>query len=197
VLGKGVVFGEGHAELRRQPHRRARDDGDDPPDAEHGLAPEDVDAITGVPMGHPKSASFRTADVVGLDTFVHVADNCFNSLVSDEERDVFEVPAYIRTMVEKKILGDKTKGGFYKRSKDGAIETLDPQTLDVPREGRRRGHQEGHEEGREDRGPARPRPRARGRHGQGRRVRVEGALRLARVLRAPHRRDHGQRGRDR
>ena len=94
-----------------------------------GVAPEDIDAITGVAMAHPKSASFRTADVVGLDTFVHVADNCFNSLVNDEERHVFEVPAYIRTMVEKKILGDKTKGGFYKRSKDGTIETLDPQTL--------------------------------------------------------------------
>ncbi len=67
--------------------------------------------------------------MVGLDTFVHVADNCFNSLVNDEERHVFEVPAYIRAMVEKKILGDKTKGGFYKRSKDGTIETLDPQTL--------------------------------------------------------------------
>ncbi|MBK8254254.1 MAG: 3-hydroxyacyl-CoA dehydrogenase/enoyl-CoA hydratase family protein [Polyangiaceae bacterium] len=96
---------------------------------EQGLTPEDVDAITGVAMAHPKSASFRTADVVGLDTFVHVADNCYASLVNDEERKVFEVPAYIRTMVEKKILGDKTKGGFYKRSKDGSIETLDPQTL--------------------------------------------------------------------
>ncbi len=94
-----------------------------------GLQPEDVDAITGVAMAHPKSASFRTADVVGLDTFVHVADNCFSSLVNDEERHVFEVPPYIRTMVEQKILGDKTKGGFYKRSKDGSIETLDPQTL--------------------------------------------------------------------
>lgn len=94
-----------------------------------GLSPEDVDAITGVAMAHPKSASFRTADVVGLDTFVHVADNCHSSLVHDEERHVFEVPPYIRTMVEKKILGDKTKGGFYRRGKDGSIETLDPQTL--------------------------------------------------------------------
>jgi 3-hydroxyacyl-CoA dehydrogenase len=96
---------------------------------QQGLAPEDVDAITGVAMAHPKSASFRTADVVGLDTFVHVADNCFNSLTGDEERQVFEVPPYIRTMVDKKILGDKTKGGFYRRQKDGTIETLDPTTL--------------------------------------------------------------------
>jgi 3-hydroxyacyl-CoA dehydrogenase len=96
---------------------------------ELGLAPEDVDAITGEPMAHPKSASFRTADLVGVDTFVHVADNCFSALTTDEDRKVFEVPAYIRTMVEKKLLGDKAKGGFYRRGADGAIETLDPKTL--------------------------------------------------------------------
>ena len=95
---------------------------------EDGLAPEDVDAITGTPMAHPKSASFRTADLVGLDTFAHVADNCYQSLTSDEERDVFQLPPYIRTMVEKKLLGDKTKGGFYKKGKEG-IDTLDPHTL--------------------------------------------------------------------
>jgi len=96
---------------------------------EEGLAPEDVDAISGEPMAHPKSASFRTADLVGVDTFVHVADNCYASLTGDEDRKVFEVPAYIRTMVEKKLLGDKTRGGFYKRGKDGSVETLDPKTL--------------------------------------------------------------------
>jgi 3-hydroxyacyl-CoA dehydrogenase len=93
---------------------------------DEGLAPEDVDALTGEPMGHPKSASFRTADLVGIDTFAHVADNCFSSLAADEDRKVFEVPAYIRAMIEKKLLGDKTKGGFYKRGKDGEIETYDP-----------------------------------------------------------------------
>jgi 3-hydroxyacyl-CoA dehydrogenase len=96
---------------------------------EEGLAPEDVDAISGEPMAHPKSASFRTADLVGVDTFVHVAENCYASLVNDEDRKVFEVPAYIKGMVEKKLLGDKTKGGFYKRGKDGTVETLDPKTL--------------------------------------------------------------------
>jgi 3-hydroxyacyl-CoA dehydrogenase len=96
---------------------------------ETGLAPEDVDAITGEAMAHPKSASFRTADLVGVDTFVHVADNCYAALTDDEDRKVFEVPAYIRTMVEKKLLGDKSGGGFYKRGKDGAVETLDPKTL--------------------------------------------------------------------
>jgi 3-hydroxyacyl-CoA dehydrogenase len=96
---------------------------------EEGLAPEDVDAISGEPMAHPKSASFRTADLVGVDTFVHVAENCYASLTGDEDRKVFEVPAYIRAMVEKKLLGDKTRGGFYKRAKDGTVETLDPKTL--------------------------------------------------------------------
>jgi 3-hydroxyacyl-CoA dehydrogenase len=97
---------------------------------DEGLAPEDVDGLTGEPIGHPKSASFRTADLVGVDTFVHVADNCFASLTGDEDRKVFEVPAYIRAMVEKKLLGDKTKGGFYRKGKDGSVETLDPKTLE-------------------------------------------------------------------
>jgi 3-hydroxyacyl-CoA dehydrogenase len=102
---------------------------------EEGLAPEDVDGITGEPIGHPKSASFRTADLVGVDTFVHVADNCYASLTGDEDRDVFKIPAFIRSMVEKKLLGDKTKGGFYKKGKDG-VDTLDPKTLEYrPRGG--------------------------------------------------------------
>ena len=121
---------------------------------EDGLAPEDIDAITGAPMAHPKSASFRTADLVGLDTFVHVADNCFASLVNDEDREVFEVPPYIRAMVEKKLLGDKTKGGFYRRDKaSGEIETLDPKTLEYRASGGDEGDQGHHEEHREDRGP--------------------------------------------
>ncbi len=128
VLGKGIVFGKdtpnfvgnriGAHAMMATIHLML----------EEGLSPEDVDAITGVAMAHPKSASFRTADVVGLDTFAHVADNCYAALTEDEDRAVFEVPAYIREMVKKKILGDKTKGGFYKRSKAG-IETLDPKTL--------------------------------------------------------------------
>jgi len=94
---------------------------------ERKLAPEDVDAITGIAMAHPKSATFRTADVVGLDTVGHVAANCYQSLTTDEDRAVFQSPAYITAMIEKGILGDKTKGGFYKKA--GAdIQTLDPYT---------------------------------------------------------------------
>src|SRR5687768_8469084 len=92
---------------------------------ERGLSPEDVDAITGVPMGHPKSATFRTADMVGLDTVGHVADNSYKTLTTDEDRETFKAPAYITTMIQKGQLGDKSKGGFYK--KVGAdIQTLDP-----------------------------------------------------------------------
>ncbi len=94
---------------------------------EMDLAPEDVDAITGLPMGHPKSATFRTGDLVGLDTLAHVVHNCYESLVDDEARDTFTVPDYIAQMIEKKQLGNKTRGGFYKKTKAG-IETLDPKT---------------------------------------------------------------------
>ena len=94
---------------------------------ERGLAPEDVDAITGVPMAHPKSATFRTADMVGLDTVGHVAENSYKTLVNDEDRDTFKTPAYIAAMIQKGQLGDKTKGGFYKKvGKD--VQTLDPKT---------------------------------------------------------------------
>ena len=62
------------------------------------LSSNAVDLIAGEPMGRPKSAAFRTADMVGLDTFAHVADNCYAALESDEDRDVFKVPAFIRTM---------------------------------------------------------------------------------------------------
>ena len=94
---------------------------------ERGLAPEDVDAITGVAMAHPKSATFRTADVVGLDTVGHVATNCFKTLTEDEDRAVFALPDYIAKLIANGVLGDKTKGGFYK--KVGAdLQTLDPKT---------------------------------------------------------------------
>ena len=92
------------------------------------LSPEDLDAITGVPMGHPKSATLRTADMVGLDTLVHVVDNCYDVLTEDEDREVFKLPSFVRSMVDKKLLGNKTKSGFYRRNKDRSIDTLDPST---------------------------------------------------------------------
>jgi 3-hydroxyacyl-CoA dehydrogenase len=94
---------------------------------EMGLTPEDVDAITGVPMAHPKSATFRTADMVGLDTMGHVATNSYKTLVDDEDRETFKLPAYVETMIGKGRLGDKTKGGFYKKA-GPEVQTLDPAT---------------------------------------------------------------------
>ena len=101
---------------------------------EEKLSPEDVDAITGPPMGHPKSASFRTADIVGLDTVKHVADNCYEALPDDPERDAFRIPDFIAEMVEKKLLGNKTRGGFYKKTKEGVL-TFDPYTLEYREKG--------------------------------------------------------------
>ena len=98
-----------------------------------GLTVEEVDKIFGPAMGRPKSAVFRTADIVGLDTFVHVAKNCYDTLVHDEAREVFRVPAFVEQMVERRMLGDKTGGGFYKKSRgEGAKEilALDLRTLE-------------------------------------------------------------------
>jgi len=130
VLGKGIVIGKdtpnfvgnriGAHAMMVTIHQMLADK----------LTPEDIDSITGAPMAHPKSASFRTADLVGLDTFVHVAENCFTSLTEDEDRKVFEVPAFIRAMVEKKLLGNKTKGGFYKKGAGKDVDTFDPYTLE-------------------------------------------------------------------
>ncbi len=94
-----------------------------------GLSTEDVDAITGPPMAHPKTGTFRLADMVGIDTFVHVANNCYESLPNDEEREIFRVPGFVTQMVEKKLFGDKTRAGFYRKGKGGDIETLDLATL--------------------------------------------------------------------
>ena len=94
-----------------------------------GFTVEEVDAIFGAPLGRPKSAVFRTADVVGLDTIIHVANNCYESLVNDERREEFKVPSLLNQMAEKKMLGDKTGGGFMKKTKDGIV-TLDFKTLE-------------------------------------------------------------------
>ncbi len=100
---------------------------------EMGLTVQEVDALTGPVSGRPKSATFRTADVVGLDTLVKVADNAYNDVVNDEARDLFKIPTYVQKMVENKWLGDKTGQGFYKKLKgDGGkkILTLNLNTLE-------------------------------------------------------------------
>ncbi|MCA9520048.1 MAG: 3-hydroxyacyl-CoA dehydrogenase/enoyl-CoA hydratase family protein [Myxococcales bacterium] len=95
---------------------------------EQGMRFDEVDNLFGKPLGRPKSAVFRTADLVGLDTMAHVAKNCYDNLPDDEERGVFQLPAYLETMIERKWLGQKSKQGFFK--KEGkAILTLDPATM--------------------------------------------------------------------
>ncbi len=81
------------------------------------LTVEEVDKLTGSVLGRPKSATFRTCDVVGLDTLAHVAKGVYENCPGDSEREKFKLPAYVAKMVENKWLGDKTKQGFYKKIK--------------------------------------------------------------------------------
>ncbi|GGC27563.1 3-hydroxyacyl-CoA dehydrogenase [Parapedobacter defluvii] len=99
-----------------------------------GLTVEEVDKFTGPAMGHPKSATFRTADVVGLDTLVNVANGLAENARDDEASGIFQLPTYIRQMVDKKWLGEKSGQGFYKKIKDdkgsSEILVLDLKTLE-------------------------------------------------------------------
>lgn len=95
---------------------------------EGGYTVEEVDMILGEAMGRPKSAAFGTADVVGLDTFVHVAQNCYDHLRNDERHEVFAPPAFMKDMVAKGWLGRKSKQGFYKKV-GSEIQALDLATL--------------------------------------------------------------------
>lgn len=100
---------------------------------ELGLTIEEVDKLTGPLIGRPKSATFRTVDVVGLDTLVHVANGLYENCPEDEAHDLFKLPTFIETMMENNWLGSKTKQGFYKRVvKDGKKEilSLDLDTLE-------------------------------------------------------------------
>ena len=83
-----------------------------------GFTPTEVDQMTGKAIGHASSATFRTSDLVGLDVTAHVTTNLYPAVPEDEDREVFQLPDLIKTLLEKKLLGDKTKGGFYKKSKD-------------------------------------------------------------------------------
>ncbi|RXG30405.1 3-hydroxyacyl-CoA dehydrogenase/enoyl-CoA hydratase family protein [Leeuwenhoekiella palythoae] len=97
---------------------------------ELGMTVEEVDKLTGPVIGRPKSATFRTVDVVGLDTLVHVANGIRENVENDERAELFSLPNYINTMHENKWLGSKTGQGFYKKIKkeDGSSEIL---TLDL------------------------------------------------------------------
>ncbi len=100
---------------------------------ELGLTIEEVDKLTGPVIGRPKSATFRTVDVVGLDTLVHVANGLYENVPKDEAHELFKLPEFIRKMMDNKWLGSKTKQGFYKKVVDekgrSEIQGLDLDTL--------------------------------------------------------------------
>jgi len=127
VLGKGIVIGKDTPNFVGNrigvygflsTLRRALDE---------GYTPGEVDAILGEAMGRPKSAVFRTADLSGLDTLAHVADNLYANAADDPERETFLLPEVIREMIRRGWLGDKTGQGFYKKVKhaDGSSAILE------------------------------------------------------------------------
>ena len=95
---------------------------------EYGLTVEEVDKLTGPISGRPKSATFRTADVVGLDTLKSVSLTTYEKALEDEERDMFQIPSILENLIETGRLGQKTKSGFYKKNEDRSIHSLDLKT---------------------------------------------------------------------
>ena len=95
---------------------------------DEGYTIEEIDLLTGTLVGRPKSATFRTADLVGLDTLVYVAKNLYPAIPRDESREVFRIPALLDKLVEAGMLGAKTGRGFY--IKRGEILSLNPDTFD-------------------------------------------------------------------
>ncbi len=107
--------------------------------AKSGLTIDEVDALTGPVIGRAKSATFRTSDVVGLDTTINVSNNLYATLVNDESRDMFLLPEIVKELQNRKWLGDKTGQGFFKKTKgEGGkteILTLDLKTFEyVPQQ---------------------------------------------------------------
>lgn len=101
---------------------------------EDGLTIPEVDTLFGPAIGRPKTAVFKTCDLVGLDTMAHVAGNNYELVPDDEQRDTFKIPEFVNTMIERKLLGNKTGGGFYKKemSPDGKVirKVINPKTLE-------------------------------------------------------------------
>lgn len=98
---------------------------------EEGFSIEEVDALTGPAIGLPKSATFRTADIVGLDVMADVVKNLRQSLPDDEERERLHLPAFMQRMIKLGLLGQKAGGGFYKRAGRGAGGESEILTLDL------------------------------------------------------------------
>jgi len=130
AIGKRPIIGRGHAELvgnrvgiymMMQTLQLME---------KYGFSIEEVDMITGSPLAGPNTATFRLSDMVGIDTLVHAAMNQFEHCPKDEARAVMEPPAFLKKMVEQKMLGDKTGKGFYQKGKDRKIQTLDLKTFE-------------------------------------------------------------------
>ena len=97
---------------------------------EVGMSVEEVDALTGPLMGHPRSATFRLADIVGLDVMASVVKNLHERLETAEEKAIFTLPEVVQRLITDGRLGEKTGAGFYRRQKDGTIEVLDLNTYE-------------------------------------------------------------------
>ena len=93
-----------------------------------GFTIEEIDKLTGTISGRPKSATFRTADVVGLDTMRHVSKTTYEKALDDEERDMFIIPDILNQLIDSGRLGQKTKAGFYKKNEDRSIHSVDFKT---------------------------------------------------------------------
>lgn len=88
---------------------------------QQGLTVEEVDKLTGTIVGRPKSATFRTSDVVGLDTMAHVTNTTYEKVLNDEEREIFKIPDILKLLVDGGRLGQKTRAGFYKKTDEGIL----------------------------------------------------------------------------
>ncbi len=118
---------------------------------EMGLSIEDVDAITGAPMGRPKSGTYRLGDMVGIDVIGHVSNTCHELVKDDPEREVFKAPKWVHDLVESGRVGQKAGAGFYK--KEGkTIFVLDKETLEYREQNKNRYDSIGATKGKDDPG---------------------------------------------
>ena len=101
---------------------------------QEGISIPEVDALFGPAMGRPRTGMFKTADIVGLDTLAHVANNTYEMIAHDEDRESFVLPEFVNTMIEKNLLGKKSQSGFYKTDLtpnwQKVRKVIDPATLD-------------------------------------------------------------------
>ena len=102
------------------------------------LSIEDVDALTGTLIGRPKSATFRTSDIVGLDTMCFVANTAYEKCIDDPEKEIFKIPDYLQKMVDNGWLGQKAKQGFYKKIDKGVIHSINLDTLEYTPQNKKR-----------------------------------------------------------